>query len=88
MSTPLLPQLAERVGTGLLRLASWLLRYAERQYGAQVSPPLPPAELPPRIEALIEDLLGGRDGLDLGRPDESPGPGDESPDLQSRNGCR
>jgi hypothetical protein len=49
-------RLAEALGTALLRLASRLLRYAERQHGAQVSPPLPPEELPPRAEALIEHL--------------------------------
>jgi hypothetical protein len=52
-------RLAEALGTVLLRCASRLLCYAERQYGAQVTPPLPPEELPPRVAALIEDIQRG-----------------------------
>jgi hypothetical protein len=60
MATPLLPRLAERLGTWLLRVASDLLRYAERSHGPSVSPKLyPPGkhQLPPRVEVLIEELL-------------------------------
>jgi len=49
--------MADRIGTGLLYVASALLRYAERQYGPPVSPPLQEeGELPPRLQVLIEEL--------------------------------
>lgn len=49
-------RIAEALGTALLNLASRLLLYAERQYGEQISSPLPPEELPSQVEALLEEL--------------------------------
>lgn len=52
-----LARFAEAIGSALLRMASRLLRYAERQHGAQVSPPLPPDQLPIRVQVLVEELI-------------------------------
>lgn len=56
----MLALLADILGTLFLRLASRLLRYAERQYGSQVSRPLHlHDELPPRVEVIVEHLRHG-----------------------------
>ena len=53
----MLARLAEMTGTVFLRFAVRLLRYAERRYGPQVTPPpVATDELPPRVEVLVEHL--------------------------------
>lgn len=59
----MLGRLADWLGSHLLEIAAYLLRYAEHHYGppadaaSSFSPENePPAELPPRIQALVEEL--------------------------------
>lgn len=58
----MLGRLADWLGSHLLEIAAHLLRYAEHHYGppaddASFAPANePPEELPPRIQALVEEL--------------------------------